>query len=67
MRTTAECLVKAAEMERLLDDCLIATKATEYEELAAYWRGLGGLAADKGERCRAEAALDRWLRKPSIH
>jgi hypothetical protein len=67
VRTTAECLVKAAEMERLSDDCPIATRATEYEELAAYWRGVARLAADQNEPSRAEAALDRWIRKPVIH
>lgn len=67
MRTSAECLVKAAEMERLSDGCPLATRATEYEELAAYWRGLARLAADPNESGRAEAILDKWLHAPAIH
>ena len=66
MRTAAECLNKAAEMERLSDDCPIAADATEYKELAAYWRGLALLAADENERSRYEAALDQWP-NASIH
>ena len=40
MRTTAQCLVKAAEMERLADACPIAGIAADYELLALYWRRL---------------------------
>lgn len=65
MHTAAECLVKAAEMERFSDHCPIAAKAIDYEELAEYWRGLARLTANKDERSRSEALLDQWLRKPS--
>jgi len=62
MRTCCECLVKAAEMDRMADSCL-AVEAAKYEELAAYWRGLARLAAHPNEAALAEAALHKHLRQ----
>ena len=67
MRTTSECLVKAAEMDRLSDACPVAAIAAEYESFAAYWRGLARLAANTDESSLVEAALGKWIGQPSIH
>jgi hypothetical protein len=40
MLTTAQCLVKAAEMEWLADTCPIAVIAADYEKMAVLWRRL---------------------------
>jgi hypothetical protein len=40
MRTTAQCLVKAAKMERFADTCQIPAMAADYERMAVYWRRL---------------------------
>jgi hypothetical protein len=45
MRTAAQCLVKAAEMERLSDSCQTKADAGSYEMMAADWRGIARLAA----------------------
>ena len=65
MRTCCECLIKAAEMDRLADTCLVAAEVADYEELAAYWRGLARLAALPNEAALAEAALHKYLRQKS--
>jgi hypothetical protein len=38
MRTTSECLVKAAEMDRRSDACPDAAIAADYEKMARSWR-----------------------------
>ena len=67
MRTASECLVKAAEMDRLSDDCPFPTKAAGFDELAVYWRGLARLAALPNEAALAEAAVEQWLGQHLIH
>jgi hypothetical protein len=67
MRTASECLVKAAEMDQLSDDCPVAVMAAEYEELGVYWRGLARLAACPNEALLADATVNRWLGQHSIH
>jgi hypothetical protein len=49
-------------MDRMVDSCL-AVEVAEYEELAAYWRGLARLAAHPNEAALAEAALHKHLRQ----
>ena len=36
LKTASECLVKAAEMDRASDDCPLAARAAEFEELAIF-------------------------------
>jgi hypothetical protein len=67
MRTASECLVKAAEMDRLSDDCPVAVDAAEFEELAVHWRGLARLAALPNKADLAEAAVEQWLGLHLIH
>ena len=67
MRTPSQCLVKAAEMDRLSDDCPVAVAAAEFDELAIYWRGLARLAAASNESALAEAAVEQWLGLHTIH
>ena len=67
MLTASECLVKAAEMDRLSDNCPTGIMAAEFEELGVYWRGLARLASNPNEAALIEAALDRALNRPSIH
>jgi hypothetical protein len=38
MRTSDECLAKAAELERTADSCLVPALAAEYKTLACQWR-----------------------------
>ena len=49
MRTTAQCLVKAAEMEWLADTCTIPAIAADYEKMAACWRRLARQAGWQDE------------------
>jgi hypothetical protein len=67
MRSASQCLVKAAEMDQLSDNCPTGGMATEYEELGVYWRGLARLASRPDESALIEAALDRYLTQASIH
>ena len=45
MRSTSQCLVKAAEMDRLSDDCPNAVIAADYQEMAVSWRRIARQAA----------------------
>jgi hypothetical protein len=48
MRTAGQCLVKAAEMERVADNCSNAAVAAGYENLAVSWRRIARQAARQG-------------------
>jgi hypothetical protein len=48
MRTAGECLVKAAEMESVADDCPVSSIAAGYEKLAVSWRWIARQAALQG-------------------
>jgi hypothetical protein len=45
MRSTGQCLVKAAEMDRASDTCPNAMIAASYEILAKHWRRIAEQAA----------------------
>ena len=45
MRTAAECLIKAAEMERTADSCRVAEIATDYQSMAVHWQTVARTAA----------------------
>jgi hypothetical protein len=53
MRSVIECLAKAAELERLADDCAAPEARADYRRIAKGWRGVAQKAEWQDKALRA--------------